>query len=182
MKWAAHYCLQQGMNRNLGLSGIVISWRARSGRTLTDMGVVINHISENQVRHPDVIIVHIGTNDILTMDRFSLLNLVFTFLSSLHRLFPGSVIIWSDILPRIEWRGARNQSAIDQVRQDLNRRAGRILLDLGVGLRCSHPSITCDNPSLYRRDNQGNLDPVHLSVHGYKILVSDWQSSIKLVT
>ncbi len=118
---------------------------------------------------PHVLLIHLGSNDILGngVDKYQLKMLSTHMAKEVVNHCPGEVIMWSDILPRTVYFRARSQSAIDNVRKDMNSKVGTLLQSQGH-IRVTHPSIRWNNLGLFRTG-----DPVHLFPAGYDILISD---------
>ena len=81
----------------LGL-GIHISWQGKSGAHLVDLLPVLE---QRQGPDPSVLLVHVGTNDLVTTDEFCMHQRILLLLNSCTVRFPHTVLIWSAILPRV---------------------------------------------------------------------------------
>ena len=57
---------------------------------------------------PDYICIQAGSNDLVTMPAGQIRRSLIDLLAHLQTVFPRSVIIWSNILPRQIYSGARN--------------------------------------------------------------------------
>ena len=80
-------------------------------------------------------------------------------LSKITKLFLHSIIVWSQILPRLHWRNEKYHNALDKARKRVNN---GILCRGGKYLR--YTEINESVPSLYR-------DGVHLANKGNDIFL-----------
>ena len=106
-------------------------------------------------------IIHLGGNDLIVADEFSFRQrLVLSRRASL--LFPHASLIWSDLLPRLYYLGARSPEGTEEKRRTLNRWAQP--KDSWFGIRNLHlPQFRWTEATLYR------FDAVHLSPLGNRI-------------
>ena len=111
---------------------------------------------------PTVLLIHIGTNDLIATDEFCMQQLILLLLNSCTVRFPKMVLIWSAILPRVFYFGARSQASLERKRKSLNRWAQKQCTKLGAHY-LHHPQFVWTDTSLYRYDG------VHLSVRGNNI-------------
>jgi hypothetical protein len=84
---------------------------------------------------PHLLVIHCGGNNIPGDKNYKSVNLRFRtkgVLLKLSKLLPSTTLIWSQILPRIHWRGGLNQAAMERTRVRLNSYVATLLLRLGV--------------------------------------------------
>lgn len=80
--------------------------------------------------------------------------------------------MWSEIVPRGIWKGARNPASIERARRLLNMRVSRhVRLNGGVVIR--HRQLEGDNKELMSDDG------IHLNEIGLDILLSGFQDAIE---
>ena len=84
---------------------------------------------------------------------------------------PATVIIWSDILPRIEYRGARSNKQMELARMNYNKKMRAFVKSLG-GKCIRHPGIRWNNPTIYRNDG------VHMNDLGNDVLNEGFQNAL----
>ena len=108
---------------------------------------------------PSVLLLHIGTNDLVTTDEFCMRQRILLLLNSCTVRFPHTVLMWSAILPRVFYFGARSQSSLERKRKALNRWAKKQCAKLGAHF-LPHPQFKWTETALYRYDG------VHLSPLG----------------
>ncbi|KAG8451037.1 hypothetical protein GDO86_003352 [Hymenochirus boettgeri] len=89
--------------------------------------------------------------------------------------WPGVEIIWSQIIPRRAWRGARSQIAVNNIRKNVNRAMAKYAEASGVKI-INHNDIVYGCPGLYRADG------VHLSDIGIDIFNLNIQSALEKIT
>ena len=73
-----------------------VVWQGRSGAC---MGVVFPMLSARHGTDPAVLIIYIGTNDLINTDEFCMRQRILLLLNSCTVSFPNMVLIWSAILP-----------------------------------------------------------------------------------
>lgn len=76
---------------------------------------------------PDVLVLHVGGNDLsIRPMRQVIKDIKWDFLR-LMTSFPKMIIVWSDIVARLEWRGARSIEKINKTRIKVNKEVGRFI-------------------------------------------------------
>ena len=108
---------------------------------------------------PDVLLLQLGGNDLPRMDCRTLRWLIHNNLWTLGACLPDTILVWSHLLQRFFWRGARSPAAVERARKRVNGLAVQTVRALG-GWDIPHPGITIQSASLFRRDG------VHLSPEG----------------
>ncbi|CAL8297627.1 unnamed protein product [Merluccius merluccius] len=148
-----------GMQLGMDPSNVVIRWKGTQGMTWPQL-LPLLHQLKVKWPNPDVLIMHLGGNDLSTESPTDLLASVKKDLSSMRSIFPKCLLVWSNILPRRVWRHSADNHEVDLVRTTVNRRIHNIILDLG-GTSLTHDNIRCgSNTGQYR------VDGVHLSSKG----------------
>ena len=64
--------------------------------------------------HPRWLIIHLGGNDLASTPLKTLINMVQKDMSKFATMFPETCLVWSDILPRAAYRGARSNAKIEK--------------------------------------------------------------------
>ncbi|XP_066486081.1 uncharacterized protein [Tiliqua scincoides] len=111
-----------------------------------------------------VIVVHLGENDLGQRTSMSLRLQARKEFSLLCSWFPGMAILWSNLLLRRMWRGARSVRRIDVTRKQVNDYLGRVVVEQG-GAVIRHPAIGFKEPALFHSDGV-HLSPVGLGSPG----------------
>ena len=146
-----------------------VIWRGKSGAGLCEISQLLEGTTGPS---PATIIVHIGTNDLVEVDEFSIRQRIALTMKRCRDVFPATCIIWSDILPRVFYFGARSQMSIERKRRAVNRWARSQGRRLGVSI-LHHPQFTWTETSLYRYDG------IHLSPLGNGIFIANLLLAIR---
>lgn len=151
-----------GMQLGMDPSRVVIWWKGTQGMMWPQLLPQLHQLKVTWP-DPDVLVVHLGGNDLRTDSPTDLLASVRNDLASIRTIFPRCVLVWSNILPRRAWRHSADSHEVDLVRTTVNRRIQNIVSDLG-GVSLTHDNIRCGaNTGLYRSDG------VHLSPKGIDV-------------
>ena len=108
---------------------IEVQWEGKSGAGLGD---ILTMLSGRKMADPSVLILHIGTNDLVCIDEFSMRQRILLLLNTCTRRFPQTCLVWSEILPRLFYFGANAQNALERKRKALNRWARKHCTKLGA--------------------------------------------------
>ncbi|KAJ8304431.1 hypothetical protein KUTeg_018014 [Tegillarca granosa] len=170
----AHRSALRLLNRHLRLEqqGVHINWMGKRGMKWHN---VLTTVSKN-IRNfpvPRILILHVGGNDLIDYTTSMLCAKIEYDISILAQWLPNTIIIWSDILPRLYWRGSLNIKAIEKKRKRVNR-SGRRSAFLVGGRVIHHQDITYDCPSLFRADK------VHLTDVGNALFLNNLQNELEL--
>ncbi|XP_072309580.1 uncharacterized protein [Eucyclogobius newberryi] len=150
-----------GMQLGMDPSRVTLWWRGTQGMTWSQLLPQLHQLKVLWP-NPDVLIVHLGGND-LNDSPTDLLTAVRRDLASIRSIFPRCLLVWSHILPRRAWRHSNDSHEVDLVRTTVNRRIHSVLTELG-GVSLAHDNIRCGaNTGLYRADG------VHLSPKGIDV-------------
>ncbi|XP_041346999.1 uncharacterized protein LOC121366737, partial [Gigantopelta aegis] len=172
--WASKRAAVQ-LNSHLRLErlGVNISWMGRRG--LKWDGAMYN-IRKRLVENPppQYIVLHVGSNDVTEIATAELCVKVERDIHSLSQSLLSSkcILVWSDLLPRLTWRGGNSVTAIEKKRKRVNR-SGRKAVLAGGGRVIRHDDITFDCPQLFRSDG------VHLDDIGNAIFVNTLQGALE---
>ncbi|KAM3929169.1 uncharacterized protein RB166_006958 [Leptodactylus fuscus] len=123
-------------------------------------------------RAPDILLVHLGGNDLgVRPFRQLITDIKFDFLR-LWALFPNMVTIWSDIVPRKVWKGARSVVKLNKARIKVNRAIGSFMAKNG-GVVVRHTDLESGEGSFWRSDG------IHLNAVGIDIWGLGLQAGIE---
>ena len=104
MKRAAYAALEWPDPLNLGLPAYM-TWLGRGDLQLCSLsGMLATKLASSQA--PAVLVIHCGSNDVATHKKHEVLVSLDELGTDLQVMFPLTTIIWSEILPRFEWKGA----------------------------------------------------------------------------
>lgn len=160
-----------GANLALERCGINIWWQGYSGLKLGKLKSKVRTLSAIE-EMPDILVLHCGGNDIGQTPIGDLRSFVKTQLRSIHKAFPSTKIVWSQILPRKQWRYSQNLKAMESCRKRLNSAAAAEAVRLNGGyIRYPDLVLSCD--TLWSDDG------VHLSSIGNEILLNTIQNALE---
>ena len=108
---------------------------------------------------PAMLIIHLGSNDLVRLDEYALRQRVSVMLQDCATWCPTMTIVWSDILPRVYF-GAFLQLAVERKRRTINRWARSQCTKIPNALCLHHPQFQHSDFALFRYDG------VHLSLRG----------------
>ena len=97
-----------------------VHWHGIGGAGLTDIPKLLS-VMEARAPDPKLIIVHVGTNDLLKVDSFAFRARIRVFMHECVLRFQSARIVWSDILPRACYFGTRFPARADRKRRSINR-------------------------------------------------------------
>ncbi|XP_066534492.1 uncharacterized protein si:dkeyp-121d4.3 isoform X2 [Hoplias malabaricus] len=169
-----------GMQLGMDPNSVRIWWKGVQGMTWQQLLPQLLQLKDNWPK-PDVILIHLGGNDIGMTTTEAFLASVKKDLISMKSIFPECLLVWSDILPRRSWRHSNDSEAVDNTRMAINKSVCKILTELG-GSSISHEDIMPGlDTGLYRPDG------VHLSGKGidtFNLNLQDflekWESEINV--
>lgn len=121
---------------------------------------------------PSILIVHLGGNDLGSVRTLDLLFMIKQDLYRFHLTSPGTIIVFSEIVPRFAWLSSPFSKVMEKMRKRVNRALAKFMPLLG-GFSYRHVDLEGGIPGLYRQDG------VHLSDVGADIFNLGLQSSIE---
>lgn len=158
--WASKYVEQQVYGRNLGLNGShhEVHWWGKRGMR---WGALLPWLAKmvSQRGCPDLLILHLGENDLVKLSGLALLQLMQRDLEVLKHRLAGACIAWTELVPRRVWRGAVKHGAVEKARRKVNR-AMRVFCEVHGIKVISNPGLRLEERLLFRDDG------VHLSTLG----------------
>ncbi|KAG9344493.1 hypothetical protein JZ751_011163 [Albula glossodonta] len=163
---------EYGMQLGMDPSRVRVWWKGMQGMTWDQLLPLLLKLKGNWP-NPDVIILHLGGNDLGKSDLRALLAAVKKDLTSLRSIFPRCLLVWSDILPRRSWRTTEDAEAVESFRALVNKKVRADIAELG-GETIAHPHIRPGSDAgLYRPDG------VHLSGKGIDMFNIDMQDFLE---
>lgn len=172
--WAEKRAIQR-LNNNLRLENIKvdITWTGIRGMHWRDLIPKVRQmLSVSQAGPPSMMILHLGSNDLVDRPCAELQEAIANDIQLLHQLCPKTVLVWSDVLCRLFWFGAGNLRAVERKRARINRKGRKVVRAFG-GKIIHHTEISFDCPGLFRKDG------THLSDIGNDIFITDFQSALE---
>ena len=108
---------------------------------------------------PAMVILHTGSNDLGTMPTGQLRRRLVELMALVKAALPRSTVVWSDMLPRRQYRGARNDKAVKDASVSVNRYLRTFAARNGMRA-VRHIRVSADNGVDFLHDG------VHLSQQG----------------
>lgn len=159
-----------GRNLGLDLLGYTVLWVGMPGLHWDSLVSLILGMV-NCYGIPTMVILHCGGNDIGLVPGGQLLfHSKFT-IYVISKMLPGSMIIYSNILPRNTWRFSTNNLAMEHARKRLNRGIRSYVLK-HHGYVISHPDLDDGHTALFKDDG------VHLKFLGNDIIINTLQEAL----
>ena len=121
---------------------------------------------------PEMLFVHLGGNDFVTTPLRKLTEQAQCDMKVLAELCPQTVLIWSDVLPRIRYRGAYRNNKMKKTCKTFNSAMRAYIRRIG-GKAVRHQEIKWNLPHLFRPDG------VHLNDMGNDVLIGVFHNSIR---
>jgi lysophospholipase L1-like esterase len=149
---------------------IPVELRGRPGLRLRQLRPLLEATIVHTV--PAYLVLHLGANDIgdlRTKEWIKELEIAILFIRA---KWPGTIIIWSDMLPRQQWRYCRSVSGAENARKRNQRRAHGLVQEEG-GVAIKHEALEAD-PDLAP-------DGVHLSDEGQQKLFDSLQQGLQTI-
>ena len=174
IKRASQHTKQRPTGQHLGLDkkGYNVLWIGQPGMKWE----VVEHLTNTMINcrgFPSVLLIHCGGNDIVENTNVELLCKIRHTISYLRFMMPYTLLIWSFILPRLEWRNEESHAKIDKARRRINRGVRSFIVKLG-GKVIQHLDFDDHHKSLFHEDK------VHLSFIGSDIFINSIQSGLEL--
>lgn len=160
---------------NLGLEriGVNLIWQGYSGMKLCQLKRRVRNLLKF-VDPPSYIVIHCGGNDIGEFPILEIRRLARSAIEFLNQILPNTVIIWSQILPRSNWRYSTDCTAMDTARIRLNNSAATQCIHLG-GSYIKYPDLKVVKHALWSSDG------VHLSKLGNEIFLNGIQGGLESI-
>lgn len=156
---------------NLGFYHARVSWRGVGGLRWHRVLHEVVDISRS-VRGPVILLIHAGGNDVCSVRLEELITIMKADLERIPGFFPQCLLVWSEIVSRPRWQGARDAAAVERSRRTINIRLSRVVRSLG-GVVVRHHQLEGDNRHLMLPDG------IHLNEIGHDILLYGFQDGIE---
>nr|XP_033791559.1 translation initiation factor IF-2-like isoform X2 [Geotrypetes seraphini] len=163
--WAGERSRLRPGGRHLGLGhlGVRVSWWGQRGMRWYQLLPFLAHLRDSP-RRPDVLIIHLGGNDVDSLSARQLVNVIKDDLRVLFAWFPGTRVLWSDVIPRPRCLSSRRWT---RGLAKFNRQVGKWVESQG-GTQLLHGWVDVGCGGLYHADR------VHLSDIGCDLLLDDF--------
>ena len=160
-----------GTNLTLERHGINLWWQVYSGMRLNHLKSKLRTLSSLEDT-PDVIVLHVAGNDLGAYEIGDLRYFLSAQLRYIKRNYPNTKLIWSQILPRTNWRHSKNNEAMEKARKRLNSYAATRTIGMG-GAYIKYPNIYLANTELW------SADCIHLSNVGNERFLNSLQHALE---
>ncbi|XP_077148219.1 uncharacterized protein LOC143808926 [Ranitomeya variabilis] len=158
--WGAQRADRRTGGRQLGMArnGAVIRWLGYRGLT---WGRVLHEFfrAVNLYGVPDILVLHAGGNDLGAISGKGLSAKIRTDIRQLGLAFPNLRLVWSDMVPRKNWRGARSVKKINKARITVNKEVSKFVSRNG-GVTIRHAGLDSTEGDYWLGDG------VHLNTAG----------------
>ncbi|XP_068091150.1 uncharacterized protein [Hyperolius riggenbachi] len=121
---------------------------------------------------PDILIIHLGGNDLGKVKTLNLLARMRRDFLQIRAIFPNTVLVFSEIVPRLLWYVSPNKRFFDKIRKRVNWAMCKFLSSVG-GFSYRHIDLEGGVRGLYRKDL------VHLSPIGVDIFNMELQNMVE---
>ena len=125
---------------------------------------------------PMMIVIHLGGNDLATVTQGKMIKKIKKDINYIASVFPSTQVVWSDILPRLVWRGVdntpENLRKLDLKRKRINRAGRQATRQVMHGKAIIHEIDT--TPGLHKPDG------VHLTPIGNSIFLHTMQEALSM--
>ncbi|KAM8966819.1 uncharacterized protein RCH25_025452 [Pelodytes ibericus] len=148
-----------------------VKWFGYRGYDWGDVFDKLIHLL-NRGRRPDVVIFHAGGNDLGLFPQRVLVRTMKQDINRLRDWLPGVAVVWAEIVPRFQWRHARDQVALGKSRIKINRLMSAFVRKVG-GVVVRHRELEAQLPGYYRAEG------VHLSDVGLDFLNMGFQVGLE---
>lgn len=159
-----------GAQLSLQRYNLEVVWAGHPGLQ-TQQVIGISQALKTCQSDPSFFILHFGGNDIGFISCKQLCVDIKQTIVALKYIFPTSCLIWSCILPRLQWRYSSNTKAMEKMRERINRTITLFILKLG-GKAIKHPDFNDKSTALFS-------DSCHLSFIGNDIFLNTLQGALE---
>lgn len=122
---------------------------------------------------PSYIVIHIAGNDIGETRFGFLVYKLKRLISCINLMLPNTMLIWSQILPRLHWRFSNNGTSMERLRRRLNSTIGAHMIKRGGGY-IRYPDIKLSSQFVLP-------DSVHLTSLGNEIFLKNLQCGLEQI-
>lgn len=123
------------------------------------------------VEPPALLVIHCGGNDVAQVNSCELRHRMIKAIDEIQDMFPNTRLVWSAILPRVNWRGEQSHSTVKQIPVRINSQIGSYIVRRG-GCYIRYPEITDKNQAMFS-------DGVHLSQLGSNLFLYRLQQALQ---
>ncbi|KAM4701994.1 uncharacterized protein O3C94_002915 [Discoglossus pictus] len=107
-----------------------VRWLGVRGLRWAQLDELLNTCSQ-RYGQPTIIIIHAGGNDLGAVPMRRMLKVMKRDVENWTKKFPGTFLIWSEMIKRRSWRNARDPVGLDKARQKINQQLSSFIRKLG---------------------------------------------------
>ena len=136
-----------------------ITWHGQRGMKWQQLLPKMQHMLRSAAA-PTWICLHLGGNNLASIPLRALTAMALQDFRTLHNMLPNTLLIWSDVLPRVHYRGAQSDAKMEKARKTFNSAIKK-------HVSAMNGFIQWNTPLIFRPDG------VHLNNRGNDIFISD---------
>ncbi|ETE69612.1 Tumor susceptibility protein, partial [Ophiophagus hannah] len=165
--------LERSFGPQLGirLEDAKLHWLGKSGMVWDQLVPILLH-TRRRLTDPDILVIHLGGNDLGTASNLDVINRMKKDFGLLKQIFKNTILVWSNIIPRKVWNQEIPHKVMERSRKILNEEMGYFMQYIG-GTVIQHDLLVPESPGLF------HLDGVLLSQSGTDIFNLDLQSALE---
>ena len=170
---ARKHAENDGLGTNLGLekNGVSVRWAGKGGLCWESLFEKVLKLYQEEQAPPKMLIIHCGANSIGSMSVRKLRNFMKYTISQIVELLPHTLVVWSEMLPRLSWRNMLSNITAENERIRLNSCIITFSIRRKRGACICYPDITLHQTKLFS-------DGVHLSKVGNSLFLNTIQGGI----
>ena len=119
-----------GVNMGLQRCNATVWWQGQGGMRWNQLERKLTYLLTFE-DPPDYLVLHCGGNDIGHVKSIKLRKQMEQTMKNIRNKFPKTCIIWSQILPRFEWRSKIASCHLNKIRIRINRATAKAALRSG---------------------------------------------------
>lgn len=109
---------------------VIICWYSRRGMSWFDLRPTLNSLYSSWPP-PNIIIFHLGNNDLGNSTTLDLLSQIKVDLFQLHLILPNMILFFSEIMPRLAWLLSTELLFLEKIKKKVNRAVTKFMPSVG---------------------------------------------------
>jgi len=150
-------CTYDGTSLGIERNNYRVWWQGKGGLRWDGLVPRIEYLLSFE-DPPDILVIHCGANSIGQINLFDFRLTIYYTLEYLRSILPNTKFVWSQMIPRLDWKYSYDCKAMNLSAARLNNYAASLVIRMG-GFYIRYPEITWHSPELFS-------DGVHLSSLG----------------
>ncbi|XP_077127852.1 uncharacterized protein LOC143783335 [Ranitomeya variabilis] len=169
--WAYERAKLRPGGTNVGFPKLEVSWRGIKGLRWRQIFLEMVDIAK-RAKGPVVLVLHAGGNDLGKRKGAELYTVRSTDVERFVGLLPDMVVVWSEIIPRAVWHGAKDVKAIENSRKRINTKTSKLVRE-NYGIVVRHQELEGNNVASLRPDG------IHLTDVGLDIFLEGLRDGVE---